>query len=332
MPAAPAPLVLFHVAAGPRLGFGHLVRCGVLARALGGRARLSLHGTAATRRVARRRGWILADRGVRALAPEIDLLVVDDPSALRALTWVRRAHRRGLRVATFHDMGIGRVASDLTIDGSLAPARDGRRADLQGPRYAVLGSRPGAARRRSSDRRPLDVVVALGGGAHVRRLGARLARAIRQSDPRARVAIAAGLTGLTPPVLPAGCRWLPSSADLATALGAATVAVAAGGLTLQEACALGTPVVATAVVPAQRPAIRAWAAAGAVLDAGRATRPQDVTRVAALVAALLADPRRRVALGRRARRLIDADGATRVARALRALVAGTQGREVRRAA
>ena len=59
------------------------------------------------------------------------------------------------------------------------------------------------------------------------------------------------------------------------------VAVVAGGVTLYEACALGTPAVGLAVVPEQRRAIPAFARRGAVIDAGsRQTRRSNVRRAA----------------------------------------------------
>ena len=59
------------------------------------------------------------------------------------------------------------------------------------------------------------------------------------------------------------------SADLA----ACDVAVVAGGVTLYEACAVGVPVVALAVVAAQRPAIADFAVRGAAIDAGALMDP-----------------------------------------------------------
>ena len=56
MPITSGMTVVFHVAAGPRLGFGHLVRCRSLARALGVTPRAWVRGSAATRASARAMG------------------------------------------------------------------------------------------------------------------------------------------------------------------------------------------------------------------------------------------------------------------------------------
>ena len=68
--------ILFRVAAGPRLGFGHLMRCRSLARALAVPPVVSLRGALATRRAAQARGFdvwlggISLLRGGARLPPE----------------------------------------------------------------------------------------------------------------------------------------------------------------------------------------------------------------------------------------------------------------------
>jgi spore coat polysaccharide biosynthesis predicted glycosyltransferase SpsG len=101
------------------------------------------------------------------------------------------------------------------------------------------------------------------------------------------------------------------------------VAVVAGGVTLYEACALGVPAVALAVVPAQRAAIRAFARRGAVLDARSSSPSRNVADIAAAqVVRLVEEPERRLALARRARTLVDGKGAVRVAGRIRSLLEG----------
>jgi spore coat polysaccharide biosynthesis predicted glycosyltransferase SpsG len=103
---------------------------------------------------------------------------------------------------------------------------------------------------------------------------------------------------------------------LAAALRDADVAVVAGGVSLYEACAVGTAAVATAVVPAQRPCIEAFVRAGAILDGGHVGRAPAIaaTRVARAVARLVGDAGARRSLTANARRLVDGGGAARVAK------------------
>src|SRR5262245_50609865 len=118
--------VVFRVAAGPKVGFGHLVRCRSLARALDVEPIVSVRGTRRTRRVAASLGWsvvdVPTDAALAALAPAA--VVVDDPSGSDAAVWTRRARRLGVPVATVHDLGIGRVSSDLAFEATADPILD----------------------------------------------------------------------------------------------------------------------------------------------------------------------------------------------------------------
>jgi spore coat polysaccharide biosynthesis predicted glycosyltransferase SpsG len=320
--------VLFCVAAGPRMGFGHLVRCRSLARALGVDTRVSIRGSAATRGAAASAGWQVlmsdSDRELRAHDPQ--LLIVDDPSPLAAGAWVRRARRLGIRVATIHDLGLGYVASDLGIDGSIQPRADmhGGYGDLRGPTHAILDPDIAAMRAARVAAPPNQVVIALGGGSRGFVFAERFCRALAARNPDARVRV---MTGFSRPrrrrALVHG-EWIDAPDGLAGELAAASVAVVAGGVTLYEACALGVPAIAVAVTAAQQPTIRAFAARGAVIDGGLSGKSRcTVEGVAAEVGRLLGDHTSRRGLTVAGQRLVDGLGAFRVAAALRQLCAFT---------
>ncbi|MBL8136903.1 MAG: hypothetical protein JNL48_09795 [Acidobacteria bacterium] len=318
MPIIRHVAVVFRIAAGPRLGFGHLVRCRALARALGVVPRVSIRGTAATRRAAARLGARVLDGGPRLLGRERPhLLVVDDPSAIEARRWVSAARRRGIPVASIHDAGLARVRADLVIDGSVrtAPSADATR--LFGPRYAVIDPRLSASgtRRRAVAGR---VVVAVGGGAHVFSLVPAVVAALARRVPGLDIRVAAGFTPRPlRPALPAG-RWL-APGQLGRAMSNAHLAIVAGGITAYEACALGVPAVAVSVVPAQQPTVRALARRGAAVDGGPLGTAAAASRVAGHTSRLLASPAAQRRLAANGRCLVDGRGAARVAVALRAL-------------
>jgi len=311
---------LFRLAAGPRIGFGHLVRCRALARALEVRPLVSIRGGAGARRTARALGCDLAGGGALSRA---DLLIVDDPSPRHTATWLRRARRAGRPAATIHDLRTGRRAADLVIDGRVTagPSCRGGTA-LLGPRFTVLDPEVAlarAARRpRRAARRP-RVLIALGGGAHVFAVVQSLVDGIARRAPGVSISVAAGFSRRRPPSL-RGARWLARPDGLARDLAHTDVAVVGGGVTLYEACAIGAPAVALAVVPAQRAAIRAFAARGAAIDAGALVAgARAVVRAAAAVAALLGDASARRRRSAASRRLIDGRGASRVAARMRSL-------------
>lgn len=322
--------VLFRAAAGPRLGFGHLVRCRSLARALGVLPLVSLRATARTRAAAARLGVALVDDGMRALRAEDRpcVLVLDDPSAEHAEVWVNRARRLGVPVATVHDLGLGYVPSDLGIDGSVRPHRAmrGRLGDLRGPAYAMLD--PAIVRwrdRRAALVERTRVLVALGGGSHVVALASRLSDAIVDAHPGARVRVAAGFSDA--PRLPAlaHAEWVTAPDGLGEELARAAVAVVAGGVTLYEACAIGTPAVATALTPAQALTIRALADADATADAGSAAISRNAGRLARHVSHLLRDARARRRMAAAGQLLVDGRGVFRVADRVRELANRTLG-------
>ena len=156
---------------------------------------------------------------------------------------------------------------------------------------------------------PPTILVGLGGGQQAGS-GRSIARNLRAELDRlpglsrVRVLLSLGLDssgGSGSAGLPAGIEVVPP-ARFREALAQATVAVVAGGTTLYEACALGTPAVAVPVVPGQattvRRFVRAGLAAGVRGAAGVGTEAWG--RAAAAVALdLLADASRRGELSRR---------------------------------
>jgi spore coat polysaccharide biosynthesis predicted glycosyltransferase SpsG len=333
MPQAGGLRVLFAVAAGPRIGFGHLVRCRSLARALGIPPVVAIRGTATTRRRASSTGWHVVNpmhgRTQRASAP--DVVVVDDPSAAAARAWVRWARARGVPVATVHDLGIGASTADLVIDGTIAPVRAGmgRFGTLRGPEYMMLDPGIRALRGRRRGRRGFAlqrrrtapvVLIALGGG-RTTALASRLARDMAGRAGGADIQVVAGFV---PPArlprLPRG-RWIAATGGLVRALATATVAIVAGGVTLYEACALGVPTVALALNAAQHVTVRGVSRRGATIDGGIAGE-RGVLRsqsVATAVERLLADAPARRRLAAAGRRLVDGRGVFRVAARIRLL-------------
>lgn len=332
--------VVFRVAASARIGVGHLVRGIHLAGALGVPVRVSIRGTEAAAEAARRLGAVLVSGGPDAvIRPGLGLLVIDNPSRTSALPWLRAARRARVPVASIHDVGIAPLASDLAVDGSLGARRvaglgRGAAACRLGPSYAILA--PGVARlgrrRRGAAARP-SLVVGLGGGQQAeaglsvaRHLRAGLDRRPGLSRARVLLSLGLGLAGSpTVRALPAGIDIVPP-AGFRAALARATIAVVAGGTTLYEACALGTPVVAVAVVSGQVPTVRRFVRAGLAAavtrrPAAAAVGADEWGRAAAGAALdLLADAVGRDAMARRGRRAIDGAGAARVAAAIAELL------------
>lgn len=324
--------VLFRVAAGPVLGFGHLRRAVSLARALGVSPIVSVRGGKEARAAAARLGCRLMDGAAHEVLArtKASVLVIDDPHAASAYVWLRVARRFGVPVASVHDLGIAWVPSDLLVDGSFSSrplARPGRslrnQAQLLGPRYMALDPRFLVQAPRSSNGARPRVLIALGGGPR-RRHALALARAIRARCADVSIRIAGGFTHV--PASSADIVWLPPLPTLADELASATAAIVAGGVTLYEACRLGVPTVAVAVstLSAQRHTVRAAAALGVTMDGGALGARGTVQRVADRIEALLNRPKLRRTLAASGRRVVDGRGAIRVARAIAALARNEQ--------
>lgn len=325
-------LVLFRAAAGPRLGFGHLIRCRSLARALGTRFVVSLRGSEWTRaRAASLGATLVSVADATALANlGASLVVIDDPSPAAAERWLVRARRAGLPVASVHDLGTAYLPSDLVIDGTVRARSASSARRLTGPAYAILDPALAKARRRHTRGAAVQVLIALGGGGHVLTGARALTAALQRSLPGCNVRVATGFSAAaTLPNLPFG-RWVAAPLGLADELAAADAAIVAGGMTAYEACALGVPTVAVALNAPQHVTVRGLARAGAVIDGGRLTA-RGAARVAALLAGLLSDAPAASAQGRAARQVVDGHGAVRVAARLRR-VAGQRPAGARHAA
>ena len=310
---------MVRVAAGPRLGYGHVMRARALAQHLAMQVSLSVRGGRAAARAVKAMGLQLTNDP--AALDRADLLVVDDPSLKHGRPWIARARRAGVPSVSVHDC-VPAHDADLVICGSIGVGEiRAAGAVLNGPEFYPLDRRIRVALRNRwtrTDARLMRVLVALGGGQQVRRIAQQLVLAIRRYTPDVSIAVAAGFSRGRRPTL-RGARWLSVRTGLTQALADCDVAIVAGGVTLYEACALGTPSVALAVVPAQRRAILAFASRGAVVDAGLAS-DLTIERAARDVAQLLGDERRRRTTAARARKLVDGLGARRAAEHIRALL------------
>jgi spore coat polysaccharide biosynthesis predicted glycosyltransferase SpsG len=308
------------VAAGPRVGYGHLMRARALAQHLAMQVSLSVRGGTAAARAATSLGLQLTTDP--APLERADLLVVDDPSLRHGRPWIARAKRAGVPSVSVHDC-VPAHDADLVICGSIGVDEiQAAGTVLNGPQFYLLDRRIRTALRNRWSRtsaRPLRVLVALGGGHHVRRIARQLVPAIRRYSSDVSISVAAGFSRGRRPTL-RGARWLSARTGLTQALVDCDVAIVAGGVTLYEACALGTPAVAMAVVPSQRRAILEFAVRGALIDAGLAS-DMAIDRAARGVARLLGDERRRRMTATRARQLVDGLGARRAAEQIQAMLA-----------
>lgn len=328
MSALPELRVLFRASAGARRGFGHLVRCRSLARALGVRPLVSVRGPASAAHVALRLGCDVVNGTARSLISSLnpDVVIVDDPIASHAARWIAAARAANVPVVTVHDLGLGCPEGDLVIDGSVtSPAPQAKRCGTAGPLFAILD--PSVAVARPRVRR--GVLVSLGGGPRLA-LAAAIAREITRRAPWVKVRVVGGFT-TSHQRMPAmkNITWLAPSSDLMAELARAKVAVVGGGVSLYEACASGTAAVAVPVVRAQVPTVAGFVSRGGAL--GSPHRPPRPRQIAEDVVKLIQSDPLRHRIARTGRRLVDGHGAARAVRAIGQLLDRHAAMAVRRA-
>lgn len=260
--------VLFRVDAGKVAGlsFGHLERCAVLSRLL---LRAGAEATTFLMRtmqggLARARALglevALPSRWPEALAGG-DVLVVDLPFPPEEQV-MRAARQAGAYLALLDDTGRDLFPCDLVLNSSVLAEKSmypRARKTLLGPAYCILDERYAAARHHGSDDAGPPVVLLTFGGSDPTGLTARVLRALGTlagTAPacRLRVVLGPGFGDATKveqarEKLSLASELHVSPEDMLPLFTGCDLAICAGGRTLYELRALGTPTLALASAP-----------------------------------------------------------------------------------
>jgi len=340
--------ILLRPDAGSDIGVGHLRRCLSVAAELGAAGVVcvfaladgpGLDAAAALVRAAGHAVTLLgvprggtADRAATAAAAvqhRANVIVVDSYAA--GADFLVALREAGLTVASFDDLCAFPSPARLVINGGLGSellpytSAFGDTEFLLGSTFAPLD--PGIAALAATPRvaRVVPCVVIAAGGADTTDfLPAAIAALEAIAGPIEPVAIIGPLaTNAAAVAAAAGATRHPVTVlrdphDIHARLHAADLAISAGGGTLMELAALGTPAVAVEVAGNQRRGIAALAATGAVISAGRMSDPAPklAAGIVAGVVALLASAERRAAMGAAGRRAVDGHGARQIAERL----------------
>lgn len=259
-----------------------------------------------------------------AAARAADVFVLDGYAFAPA--W-RAALQAEVPLAVFDDLGHGGPA-DLAINpnpGGEALRYDGAREVAAGVAYAPLRrdvreARVRAAARSAAPATPLAIVTF--GGHDAENLALVALRALAGAPLRARAFCTGGDSALAEARAFAahhpGLEAVPKG-DLPAALAEADLALCAGGVTPLEVCAIGACAVVVVLAENQAPGAEALRAAGACDVA------TSVADGAERLRRWAADPGARAAMRERQRRLVDGDGARRLAERVRALAGARRG-------
>lgn len=315
---------------GRGMGFGHAARCHALfeaLRAAGARPRLFIRGDRSVAGVVPQSRFGLLDWSkrtprLRALLRDSDVAVIDSYRAGAGFfRWM--ASRVPLAVYLDDNKRLsyppGVVVNGNVHAGHLGYPRRRGRVLLIGPRYALLRRafrRPPSPPKRREVRR---VLVTAGGSSPpglVPRVAQAALLALGAAEVRA-VASAADLGSLRRlAALSRGrLRILPQPVSLSEAMADMDLCVSGGGQTLNELAAFGIPSIGIELADNQRLILRGWERRGFLIRAGRHESPRLEARLRSALRRA-ASPRRRRAMSRAGRALVDGRGAQRTAAAV----------------
>jgi len=308
--------VAFVTDAGGEAGLGHFKRCAALAQALGARGvavdalvagprEAGLAAVAPELAVTPLEWWGAPGRVLQAAAA-VDAFVVDSYHADESLfTALRTA---GLVVA-IDDLADRSLPVDAVVNGAWHAERLAYRVPagtltLLGPRYALLDRAFAEAPARATPAHIERVLVTLGGSTPAADTAAAV-HAVRDALPATRLDVLGGLVALDTVPEPRVTRHgaVPSLRPL---LLGADLAMTAGGMTLYECLATGTPTVAVCLADNQRPNLEHLGTAGLIV-------PAEIASLSATIARVASDRELRERLSVAGRRAIDGGGAARVA-------------------
>ncbi len=234
------------VDAGPKLGYGHAVRCIRLARALAEDYEVVFYPLSEACKE-----FIESSGFPTSAGSAFPPLVITDLREAHGIS--ASIHRNGSRHISIHDLGLAQCRSDVAIDGSVTRlfpfAPDSRRTLYAGPQYMI--TRPTIARGGITD----TVLVTFGGGS--------------TAAAANRIAEQLWSIGLTPLTTRGFIGSAPmSDSEFAGAMATCRFAISGSGVTLYDLLASGVPAIAVAFDRIQLRTADAFHERGAVLSAG----------------------------------------------------------------
>lgn len=339
------PLALVRADAGPDIGSGHVMRCLSLAQALNAVSwRVFLISKALPDGL--RELWMQAGRGLIDLPSNTQVgskqdaqltarhLVGMDAQALIVdhygldADWEQAANPEGRAALAIDDPPLRAHSTDWLLNQNLVEDTSSARADgtglLQGPRYALL--RPEFAMYRGRHKRQFGpvrrVLISLGGfdpkgytWTVVQRCEALLGASV----------ILDVVVGPDNPDQAALQAWASEqehrlltvqAQDMAARMMAADLAVGAGGSSAWERCCLGLPTVCVVLADNQRVPVQLGQRAGVLCDGGDLRTANGLDCLVEASQALKNDAGARERMSHAALKLVDGQGAGRVAACL----------------
>lgn len=298
-------------------GLGHLTRCKGYAQhwtRMGGVTRWIVDGDEGARRALAEedhgqwRRW-QSDCGPVEIT---DVALVDSYSAdLDVLEAIAASARSAIFIDDLFRLP---YPQGLVVHSSPGPieGKRGRARWLTGPRWHPMREAFWDVARRAGPRTPIGRVLVLAGGVDHRGISGRIARAVVDALPEARIDLVAGAGAETPGDLPSNVRLHQGLAagEMRDLMLTADVAVSAAGQTLYELARCGCPTLLFGVADNQRRHMTYWPETGAGRVVGWWDDPAlEANIVNGLRVLSLED---RIAMSQAGPRLVDGQGIRRL--------------------
>ena len=320
-----------HTASSPRMGFGHLRRSLVIAESLQDYCTpvfILDPDDVWSRQHLEDKSYECFSRGVEEawdLLPEPAAILLDTrlSSGLNALIAVAKSRR--IPVISIHDLGLNNIHSDVFIDGSIVPPNpDSLYPDTKyftGTEYMILDPiyRILSLQNKVIGKQIRSVFVNLGGG-NSGKFYWKVLKGLKLWSRELEVIGVPGFVSWGQEVLaksdwsPLHFRW--EGCDFERLLFQADLAITAGGISAYEVLCTGTPLLALSYDHLQRITVKRLSRLGACIDLGLGEEMIPDT-LAQTLNILESDISRRRTASLNGRRIVDGEGASRVARIIR---------------
>ena len=335
--------VLFRVESGAGVGPGHLQRCVSLATALaelGHESTFIVSGGAHSLARVERAGFRVVDLATASPGSEADaqtvLAAIADHRCGAIVTDSYLVDQEYMRVVASSSAALvaiddlaretppASIIVNTTIDADDAVYDGvGRDAELlMGIGYAILGPQYWDLGPREITGKPQRVLMTLG-GADGKNLTPVLLASLDGVNADFTVDVVIGPFNVHQVEVEEASHACERAVQLLTGqeslqkhMWGTDIAISAAGQTLYELAVTGTPTVAIQVADNQAPNMRGFAEEGCIESVVAGNRKDAGEATANKVAALINDQQRRLAMSAAGRRLIDGQGARRVARAI----------------
>jgi spore coat polysaccharide biosynthesis predicted glycosyltransferase SpsG len=328
------PCLWIRTGAGPKIGFGHLRRCIILAKSLSDCCNPLFvldPDDLWSRKSLGSLGFDCCSLKLNDLwsfQPQPGAILLDTRIPEGLSEFIATAREKGVCVLSIHDLGLNPLQSDIVIDGSIFPLSRGdipsSAKTFKGPDFMVLDPafRNLHQRPKAIHKKIRSIFINLGGG-DSQKYYLRVLEGLKKWGHEVEVIGLRGFVDWGQDSLnscdEALLHFHWESGPAFQYIENADLAITAGGLSAYEALCTGTPLMALSYDSLQQMTISGLESAGGCISLG-AGDDLDPFRLANLLSDVSEDRDKRVKLSRIGRSIVDGLGGERVSRIIRRLI------------